>query len=91
MERSLFAGFVSFISLLLLDSPQPCNNVLAQTFHTYLDDGQCPQRGCFDCPSYRAPGENPFFKKKAKAGQHTRAKHFIDNGDVDLWRKTADL
>lgn len=55
------------------------------------NDGQCPQRGCFDCPSYRASGENPFFKKKAKAAQHTRAQFFIDNGDVDLWRKTEDL
>lgn len=55
------------------------------------NDGQCPQRGCFDCPSYRAAGENPFFQKKAKAAIHTRAQHFIDSGDVDLWRKTEEL
>lgn len=53
--------------------------------------GRCPQRGCFDCPSYRQPGGNPFFQKRAKEAQHIRANHFINNGDVDLWRKTADL
>ena len=53
--------------------------------------GQCPQRGCFDCPSYSVPGGNPYFQKKAKAGQHTRAQYFVDHGDVDLWRKTAEL
>lgn len=55
------------------------------------DTGQCPQRGCFDCPSFSQPGGNPFFQKKAKEGQHARAQHFIDHGDVDLWRKKADL
>jgi len=53
--------------------------------------GQCPQRGCFDCPSYTQAGGNPYFQKKAKEGQHVRANHFINNGDVDLWRKSADL
>lgn len=53
--------------------------------------GRCPQRGCFDCPSYKQSGGNPYFQKKAKEGQHVRAQYFIDKGDVDLWRKTVDL
>jgi hypothetical protein len=53
--------------------------------------GQCPQRGCFDCPAYSVPGGNPYFQKKAKATQHVRAKFFLETGAVDLLRKTADL
>ena len=60
-------------------------------FRSYAASGQCPQRGCFNCPSYSNPGENPFFKAKAKEAQHVRANYFVDHGDVDLWRKKADL
>ena len=71
------------------------NCLSCATTHTsrffFSASGQCPQRGCFACPAYRKPGDNPFFQKKAQEGQHIRARHFIENGDVDLWRKAADL
>jgi hypothetical protein len=51
----------------------------------------CPRKGCYDCPKYGAPGENPFFKEKQKHAEHIRAQYFIENGDVDAFRKTADL
>lgn len=53
--------------------------------------GQCPQRGCFDCPSYRNPGDNPYFQEKTRAAQHVRAQHFVDSGAANMWRKAADL
>lgn len=51
----------------------------------------CPQKGCYDCPSYRNPGENPFFIAKQKDAQHARAQHFIETGDADPFRKAVDL
>lgn len=52
---------------------------------------ECPQKGCYDCPQYSNPGDNPYFKINHKAAEHTRAMHFTKNGDADLWRKSADL
>ncbi|KAL7538128.1 hypothetical protein ACHAXR_008311 [Thalassiosira sp. AJA248-18] len=50
----------------------------------------CPQRGCFDCPTY-APGENPFFKARHKEAEHIRATDFIESGEADKWRKVVEL
>jgi len=51
----------------------------------------CPQKGCFDCPSFRNKGENPYFIAKHKEAVHTRAQHFIKNGDANIFRKAVDL
>ena len=51
----------------------------------------CPQKGCFDCPSFRNKGENPYFIAKHKEAVHTRAQHFIRNGDANIFRKAVDL
>lgn len=51
----------------------------------------CPQRGCYDCPSYPNPGENPHFIAKHKQAEHIRAQHFIKNGEAEIFRKAVDL
>ncbi|CAJ1946446.1 unnamed protein product [Cylindrotheca closterium] len=58
--------------------------------HKCLVSSECPQKGCYDCPKF-SKGENPFFQKNCKDAQHTRALHFMENGDADTWRNTADL
>jgi len=50
----------------------------------------CPQRGCFDCPTYRK-GENPFFKEKHARAERARADEFLANGEADQWRKIVSL
>jgi hypothetical protein len=55
------------------------------------ESGACPQKGCFQCPKYSKPGENPYFLEQLKNSQHIRAEYFTDNGVADVWRKTADL
>lgn len=50
----------------------------------------CPQRGCYDCPLYEAPGGNPYFKKILAAAETVRAKDIFGTCG-SIWRKTADL
>lgn len=50
----------------------------------------CPQRGCYDCPTY-PPGENPFFKERAAQAEHIRAEYFMSSGEADKWRKVVEL
>ena len=50
----------------------------------------CPQRGCYDCPTY-APGKNPFFIERHKEAEHVRAKEFMSTGEADKWRKVVEL
>lgn len=56
-----------------------------------INSSQCPQKGCFNCPRYSKPGENPYFQQQQRKDNHIRAQHFIDQGDVDALRKAADL
>jgi hypothetical protein len=71
------------------------NNHRSSWYHTLkqkcLMSSDCPRNGCYACPKYSAPGENPFFKIRHKEAEHVRAQHFIKNGDVDAFRKSADL
>mmetsp|Transcript_6602 Transcript_6602/g.11398 ORF Transcript_6602/g.11398 Transcript_6602/m.11398 type:complete len:586 (+) Transcript_6602:116-1873(+) len=71
------------------------NNHRSSWYHTLkqkcLVSSECPQKGCYDCPKYSVPGGNPFFKEKQKHAEHVRATHFIENGDVDAFRKAAEL
>ncbi|KAG7346760.1 4Fe-4S single cluster domain of ferredoxin I [Nitzschia inconspicua] len=71
------------------------NNHRTSWYHTLkekcLVSSDCPKRGCYDCPKYSTPGTNPYFVAQHKKAEHTRAQHFIEHGDVDLFRKTADL
>ncbi|GKY92472.1 hypothetical protein MPSEU_000217600 [Mayamaea pseudoterrestris] len=65
------------------------------SWYHYLKDkccksSACPERGCFDCPSYKN-GSNPFFQERVRKATHIRSKHFIDMGVAKSYRKTADL
>jgi ferredoxin len=51
----------------------------------------CPQRGCFDCPMFNNPGDNPYFQKKHRDAERMRAKDILDSGQGKLWRKYVDL
>lgn len=50
----------------------------------------CPQRGCFDCPSFKL-GTNPYFKRRVIEATRIRAQHFIDIGIANSHRRTCDL
>jgi hypothetical protein len=56
-----------------------------------LTSGQCPQKGCYDCPRFPKPGENPFFQERQKEMDHVRADFFLENVDLSVPRTTADL
>jgi hypothetical protein len=56
-----------------------------------ISSGQCPKKGCYDCPRFSKPGDNPFFQKRQREMDHFRAEYFIEHGDVDALRKVADL
>jgi len=51
----------------------------------------CPQRGCFNCPNYSSPGQNPYFQAKHQDAEHQRASEFIENGTAEPFRKTFEL
>lgn len=75
-----------------MDSDQNRRSSLYHTLQAKcVTSSSCPQKGCYDCPSYRHPGENPFFIAKAKEAEHVRAQHFIKNGDARIFRKYVDL
>ncbi len=52
---------------------------------------QCPQRGCFDCPHYSKPGDNPFFKDIDAKAHNVRMRDYIYSGAVDIYRKYVHL
>ena len=54
-------------------------------------DKMCPQRGCFDCPMFNNPGDNPYFQKKNRDAERIRAKDIIDSGQGNIWRTLAEL
>jgi hypothetical protein len=60
-----------------------------QRAHT-TGSATCPQRGCYDCPTY-ATGENSFFKERHKQAEHARAREFMMTGEADEWRKVIEL
>lgn len=51
----------------------------------------CPQRGCYDCPNYAKPGDNPYFQKLQKESEKTRVRHILDSGAAAMFRKIAVL
>jgi hypothetical protein len=55
-----------------------------------VGSASCPQRGCYDCPTY-APGENPFFKERHRLAELVRAREFMMTGEADKWRKVVEL
>eukprot|EP00525_Craspedostauros_australis_P002656 CAMPEP_0198113516 /NCGR_PEP_ID=MMETSP1442-20131203/5175_1 /TAXON_ID= /ORGANISM="Craspedostauros australis, Strain CCMP3328" /LENGTH=223 /DNA_ID=CAMNT_0043770637 /DNA_START=33 /DNA_END=704 /DNA_ORIENTATION=+ len=59
--------------------------------HRCLMSSSCPQKGCYDCPKYENPGDNPFWKQRKRKSDHVRAQYFIENGHADFVRKTAEL
>lgn len=61
-------------------------------FHNFITDSSaCPQRGCFECPRWDAPGKNPYFQERHKQAEHIRARDFIESGEADKWRKVVEL
>jgi len=71
------------------------NNRKSSWYHTLkekcLSSSQCPQKGCYNCPKFSQPGGNPFFQARQKRQNHIRAEYFVDHGDFDPWRKSAEL
>jgi len=71
------------------------NNHRPSLYHTFkascVTSSNCPQKGCYDCPRYRNPGENPFFIANHKQAEHIRAQHFIKNGEARFFRRAIDL
>mmetsp|Transcript_90 Transcript_90/g.93 ORF Transcript_90/g.93 Transcript_90/m.93 type:complete len:529 (+) Transcript_90:266-1852(+) len=51
----------------------------------------CPKKGCYACPNYQAPGENPYWKLKHREAEHIRASTFITRGVAKNFLKRADL
>jgi len=51
----------------------------------------CPQRGCYDCPNFARPGDNPYFKQLNQAAEKARAIDIMKSGEADLWRNAAEL
>jgi hypothetical protein len=71
--------------------PAELQHVASRIMSCLLVSSQCPQKGCYDCPAYTNPGDNPNWQKSHRESEHARAQYFIEQGDVDRWRKTADL
>ena len=71
------------------------NNHRTSWYHTLkgkcVTSSQCPQKGCYDCPRFAKPGDNPYFQKHQQNDNHIRAQYFIQRGDVDVMRKVAEL
>jgi len=71
------------------------NNHRTSWYHTLkgkcVTSSQCPQKGCFECPRFSKPGDNPYFQKHMEEDNHRRAQYFIEHGDVNVWRKSAEL
>jgi hypothetical protein len=59
-------------------------------FSFLIASSECPKRGCYDCPNY-APGENPHFKALSKEAERVRAKQLKENGEANLFLKSAEL
>ena len=59
--------------------------------HKCYTSKQCPQKGCYDCPNYSAPVENPYFQAKHREAERARAKDLIESGEADPWRKVVEL
>lgn len=71
-----------------------CSRVLTRLCYCYFDitaSSDCPKRGCYDCPNFRNPGDNPYFKAKEKKALELRVKDMMANGDADIYRRTAEL
>eukprot|EP00538_Stauroneis_constricta_P004388 CAMPEP_0119571278 /NCGR_PEP_ID=MMETSP1352-20130426/44035_1 /TAXON_ID=265584 /ORGANISM="Stauroneis constricta, Strain CCMP1120" /LENGTH=820 /DNA_ID=CAMNT_0007620957 /DNA_START=178 /DNA_END=2639 /DNA_ORIENTATION=- len=59
--------------------------------HRCLMSSNCPQKGCFDCPKYSQPGDNPYWKEKNRANDHKRAQYLVESGEADFIRKFVEL
>jgi ferredoxin len=69
-------------------------NRRTSVYHTLKQDcakKSCPQRGCYDCPLYAKPGDNPFFKENHRRAESVRAADFIESGHASKYRKIEDL
>jgi len=51
----------------------------------------CPQKGCYDCPNFAKPGDNPYFQNLHHAAEKIRATDIMKTGEADFWRKTVEL
>jgi len=54
--------------------------------------GNCPTRGCFDCPRYSKAGDNPYFKEIHRKGQYVRKLDLASQSwEVQSRRKFANV
>jgi ferredoxin len=59
--------------------------------HKCFTSKSCPQRGCFDCPHFDAPGANPYFQKLHATAEHVRATDLMKSGEADAFRNNSEL
>jgi len=59
--------------------------------HKCYTSKQCPKAGCYDCPNFGSPGQNPYFQAKHREAERSRAKDLIDSGEADVWRRAVEL
>jgi len=51
----------------------------------------CPQKGCYDCPNFARPGDNPYFQRLHQAAEKIRATEIMKTGELDFYRNVAEL
>lgn len=93
-ERGDFGGRGAHIPLHVagIDSDQNRKSSWYHSLrHKCYTSKQCPQAGCYDCPNYSSPGQNPYFQAKNRKAEHSRARDLMESGEADVWRKSVEL
>ena len=93
-DRGNFGGRAAHIPLHVagIDSDQNRKSSWYHSLrHKCYTSKQCPQAGCYDCPNYSSPGQNPYFQAKNRRAEHSRAMDLIESGEADAWRKSVEL
>lgn len=93
-DRGNFGGRAAHIPLHVagIDSDQNRKSSWYHSLrHKCYTSKQCPQAGCYDCPNYSSPGQNPYFQANNRKAEHSRARDLIESGEADVWRKSVEL
>lgn len=60
--------------------------------HKCFTSSSCPQKGCYDCPMYSSPGENPYFKQGQVKALEVRKKDLFESDElINTFRKVVEL
>jgi len=59
--------------------------------HKCFTSKSCPQRGCYDCPNFSQPGDNPYFKARHRKDEGIRAGDLMASGEAEEFRTYSDL